>query len=82
MGTPVILAAAAAEVPKLIKAHELHALFGISLVAALVSGIVAYASTAFLMRYFKDHDEWAMKPFAIYCALAGIVSLALLWGGL
>ncbi len=82
MGTPVILAAAVAEVPKLIHQHELHALFGISLVAAILSGIVAYASTAFLMRYFKDHDDWALKPFAIYCVVAGAGSFLLLAAGL
>jgi undecaprenyl-diphosphatase len=82
MGTPVIIAAGAAEVPKLIHQHQLHALFGESLVAAIASGIVAYASTAFLMRYFKDHDDWALKPFAIYCAVAGAGSFLLLTAGL
>lgn len=82
MGTPVILAAAVAEVPKLIHQHELHALFGISLVAAILSGIVAYASTSFLMRYFKDHDDWALKPFALYCVVAGAGSFLLLMAGL
>ena len=82
MGTPVILAAGVAEIPKLIHQHQLHALLGVSLVAAVIAGIVAYASTAFLMHYFKNHDEWALKPFVIYCALAGAGSFCLLLGGL
>ncbi len=82
MGTPVILAAGVAEVPKLIHQHQLHALLGVSLVAAIASGIVAYASTAFLMRYFKDHEDWALKPFAIYCAVAGAGAFLLLAAGL
>lgn len=82
MGTPVILAAGVSEIPKLMHEHQLHALFGISLVAAVISGVVAYASTAFLMHYFKNHDEWALKPFVIYCALAGAASFFLLRGGL
>ncbi|WP_298216278.1 undecaprenyl-diphosphate phosphatase [Acidocella sp.] len=82
MGTPVILAAAVAELPKLIRQHELHALLGVSLLAAILSGLVAYASTAFLMRYFKDHDEWALNPFALYCAVAGVLAFALLAAGL
>jgi undecaprenyl-diphosphatase len=65
-------------VPKLIHQHELHALFGISLLAAVVAGIVAYASTDFLMRYFKSHDSWALRPFAYYCAGFGSVSFVLL----
>lgn len=81
MGTPVILAAGVSEIPKLVHQHQLHALFGISLLAAIVSGIVAYASTAFLMRYFKNHDDWALKPFVIYCALAGSGAFFLLFLG-
>lgn len=82
MGTPVILAAGAMEIPKLAHQHQLHALFGLSLLAAIIAGVVAYASTAFLMRYFKNHDDWALKPFVIYCALAGAGSFFLLLGGI
>jgi undecaprenyl-diphosphatase len=82
MGTPVILAASVAEIPKLLHAHELHALFGVSLLAAVVAGVVAYASTAFLMRYFRDHEAWALLPFAWYCGVAGSVSFVLLLLGL
>lgn len=82
MGTPVIFAAAVVEIPKLLHAHELHALFGLSLLAAVVAGVVAFASTAFLMRYFRDHDSWALKPFAWYCAIFGAGSFVLLLLGL
>ena len=82
MGTPVILAASVAEIPKLLHEHELHALFGVALLAAIVAGVVAYASTAFLMRYFKQHDSWALKPFARYCAAFGGGSFVLLLLGL
>ena len=78
IGTPAILAAGLGEVPKLIHQHELHALFGISLLAAVVAGVVAYASTDFLMRYFKGHDSWALRPFAYYCAAFGAGSFVLL----
>jgi undecaprenyl-diphosphatase len=82
MGTPVIFAAAVIEIPKLLHAHELHALFGLSLLAAVVAGLVAFASTAFLMRYFRDNDTWALKPFAWYCAIFGAGSFVLLLLGL
>lgn len=82
MGTPIIFAAGVAEVPKLIHTHQLHDLLGLSLVAAIVAGAVAYASTAFLMRYFSNHDEWALRPFALYCAIAGIGGFLLLQAGL
>jgi len=79
IGTPVIFAANALEVPRLL--HH-HGLLGVSLIAAVVSGIVAFASTAFLMRYFHDHDAWALRPFAWYCAAAGAGGFALLMLGL
>ena len=81
MGTPIIFAAAVSEVPKLAHEHALHTLFGLSLFAAIVSGVVAYASTWFLMRYFKSHDAWALKPFAWYCGIFGAGSFALLLAG-
>ncbi len=76
MGTPVIFAAAVLEVPKLVHGHLLHALFGPALLAAVAAGVVAYASTVFLMRYFRSHDVWALSPFAWYCLLAGALSAA------
>jgi undecaprenyl-diphosphatase len=82
MGTPVIAAASIAEVPKLLHGHQLHALFGVALLAAAVAGIVAFASTAFLMRYFRGHDAWALVPFAWYCAIFGAGSFLLLLFGL
>ena len=46
--------------------------------AAVVAGITAWLSTWFLMRYFRNHDEWALSPFAAYCVVAGLGSLAIL----
>jgi undecaprenyl-diphosphatase len=41
-----------------------------------VAGLTAYASTAFLMRYFRNHEESpALDPFAYYCWLAGVLAL-------
>ncbi|OYV32524.1 MAG: undecaprenyl-diphosphatase [Rhodospirillales bacterium 20-64-7] len=82
MGTPIIFAASVIEIPKLIHAHAVHALFGVALLAAILAGIVAYASTAFLMRYFRDHEAWALLPFAWYCGLFGAASFVLLMFGL
>ena len=41
-------------------------------------GLVAFASLVFLMRYVHTHEFKAMKPFAYYCAAAGLFSLALM----
>ena len=45
-------------------------------VAGLVAGVTAFASTAFLMRYLRSHEESpALDPFAYYCWLAGALAL-------
>ncbi|MEO8715090.1 MAG: undecaprenyl-diphosphate phosphatase [Acetobacteraceae bacterium] len=80
IATPIILGATVLEVPKL--RHAGLALSGnlieLSVVAAVVAGLTAYASTAFLMRYFRSNDSWALNPFAYYCFVAGGGSLAVL----
>jgi undecaprenyl-diphosphatase len=71
IATPIIFAASLKEVPKLLHNSAPPGTFEVALVAATVSGLVALASTAFLMRYFRDHDNWALNPFAYYCLAAG-----------
>lgn len=78
IATPVILGAAVLEVPKLLHAGMPPGTLGISVSAAVVAGVTAFASTAFLMRYFRQHDSWALNPFAYYCIAAGVGSLAVL----
>jgi undecaprenyl-diphosphatase len=74
IATPIILAAALKEVPKLAHTGLPPGTFALALAAAVVAGAVAFASTAFLMRYFRGHDDWALNPFAYYCLAAGGLS--------
>jgi len=78
IATPIIVGATALEVPKLLRASVPSGAFELSSVAAVVAGVTAFASTAFLMRYFREHDAWALNPFAYYCFVVGAGSLALL----
>ncbi|HEY1258365.1 MAG TPA: undecaprenyl-diphosphate phosphatase [Stellaceae bacterium] len=83
LATPVIFGAAVLEIPKLLHAHAEAgaAMFGGSLlwVAGIVAGLTAYASTAFLMRYFRIYEENpALDPFAYYCWAAGGLALVYL----
>ena len=76
LATPIILGAAVLEIPKLLHAPAGSGGAaiggGVLWVAGLVAGITAYASTAFLMRYFRSREESpALDPFAYYCWLAG-----------
>ena len=79
IATPIILGATVLEVPKLLHAGIPHGTLGIALLSAVVAGATALASTAILMRYFRNHDAWALNPFAYYCFVIGAGSLALLW---
>ena len=82
IATPIILGATVLEVPKLLHSSIPAGVFELSAMAAVVAGVTAFASTAFLMRYFRQQDAWALNPFAYYCIAVGIGSLALLlWVG-
>jgi undecaprenyl-diphosphatase len=83
LATPVIAGAAVLEIPKLrhlpIAAGGAAVSGGVLWIAGLVAGLTAYAATAFLMRYFRRHEENpALDPFAYYCWAAGLLALALL----
>ncbi len=72
LATPVILGAGLVEVPGLFNS-------GVPIVeyvaAAILSGIAAYASARFLLRYF---GSGRLNPYGWYCIAAGLVALALL----
>jgi undecaprenyl-diphosphatase len=76
IATPIILGATVLEVPKLLREDIVPGTFGVAVAAAVVAGLVAFASTAFLMRYFREHDQMALRPFALYCMALGLFSLA------
>lgn len=75
LATPIILAAGVLEIPKL--AHAGHAQpWGLLLGCGAVAGLCAYASTWFLMRYFKKTEIESLRPFGWYCLLLGLGGLA------
>jgi undecaprenyl-diphosphatase len=73
LATPVILAASVLEIPKLF-APEVHGIAVESAVGGVLAGITAYASVAFLTRYFRHND---LRPFGWYCLVLGGVSAVL-----
>ena len=72
LATPTILGAGIVEVPSLFTSGVP---VGEYLVAAVLSGIAAFASARFLLRYFRSGR---LDPYGWYCVAAGAVSLALL----
>ncbi|GER87377.1 undecaprenyl-diphosphatase [Dictyobacter vulcani] len=70
LGTPIILAAAALEVPLLFHQNEFP--FWLILFGMALSGVAAYLSTIFLTKYF---EKGRLDPFAYYCWIAGIICI-------
>ena len=74
LATPIIGAAAVLEVPKLLQ-PDARASLGPALIGGVVAGVLAYLSTAVLMRYFKQQEVNALLPFSAYCVLLGLAAL-------
>jgi undecaprenyl-diphosphatase len=72
LATPVILGAGIVEVPQLFSSGVPVAEY---VAAAVLSGLAAYASARFLLRYFRSGR---LDPYGWYCIAAGLISLALL----
>jgi undecaprenyl-diphosphatase len=71
LATPVILAAGVLKLPELI-GHQGDGIRGQALVGAIVAGVAAWLAVRFLERFFKTRT---MLPFAVYCLIAGFLSI-------
>lgn len=79
LATPIIAGAGILELPKLLHAGAASSIpLSTALIAGIVAAVTAFLSTAFLMRFFRQHDLQALNPFAYYCMAAGVVALILL----
>jgi undecaprenyl-diphosphatase len=72
LATPIIFAAAVLKVPDIFANGGQGG--GEALAGATCAAISAYFSVRFLVKYFETRS---LRPFAIYCAIAGIVALVL-----
>lgn len=73
LSTPIISAAAALELPRLIASGNYSAM-GVSLAGGLCAALFSFLSVKFLTAYFKAEDR-RLTPFAVYCVLFGLGSL-------
>ena len=71
LATPVILAAGALKLPDL-SGHLGDGIRGQVLFGSVLSGIGAYLAVRFLTRYL---DRRSLRPFGVYCLIAGFVSM-------
>jgi len=71
LATPVIFAAGVLKLPSLAgpAGDNIH---GQVVVGAIVTGVTAYLSVRFLVKYFETRT---LTPFAIYCLIAGAASI-------
>ncbi len=74
LATPVILAAGALKIPDLFGPLG-NGIHGQILLASVLSGLGAYFSVRYLVRYLRTRT---LTPFGVYCIVAGAASLAYL----
>jgi len=75
---PIIMAATVLEVPKLLHGGVAHGVLHTASIAAVAAGITAVIAIAIMMRLFRDHENWALTPFAIYCIVLGAIGVGVL----
>lgn len=77
LATPIIGAAGLLEIPKLLHQHAVlpPGLLSVILLGGALAGIFAWLSVWFLMRWFKTTEVTALRPFGIYCLIAGLTAL-------
>ena len=73
LATPVILAAGLFEIGDLTGPGS-HRVLVQAVIGGVLAGIAAYASVAFLVRYFRRND---LRPFGWYCLLFGALCFTL-----
>ena len=74
LATPVILAAGALKIPDLLGPLG-NGIRGQILLGSVLSGLGAYLSVRFLLRYLRTRT---LTPFGIYCLIAGLASVVYL----
>ncbi len=72
LATPIIAGANLLEVPQLLRSS---APLGLYTASAVLSGLAAYLSARFLIRYFRSGR---LDPYGVYCLLAGGLAFVLL----
>ena len=74
LATPVILAAGVLKIPDLYGplGKDIH---GQVLFGSVLSGVGAYVSVRFLMKYFQTRT---LTPFGIYCLVVGLGAIVYL----
>jgi undecaprenyl-diphosphatase len=76
LATPIILAAGLFKLVDLVEAGGLATQGSALILGFVAAGVVGYGCIHFLMRYLEQRR---LYPFAVYCAVAGILCLLVAW---
>jgi undecaprenyl-diphosphatase len=68
---PIIIAATASQLMALRHQNVESSTLVTAVAGACAAFLSALVSLAFLMRYFRNHEAWALTPFALYCLVFG-----------
>ncbi|MFT9449674.1 undecaprenyl-diphosphate phosphatase [Gluconobacter japonicus] len=74
MAQPVVLAATVKEGWQMRHMTISHDVMFQCVVGAFAAGITALICSLLMLRFFRNHDEWALTPFGIYCIVAGLLA--------
>jgi len=74
MSIPIMTAAGLLSMIDLLSMPDLEGFFGVMAIGFITSGIVGFFSIKWLLQYISNHD---LTPFAFYCAIIGIGTLAI-----
>lgn len=74
LATPIIAAAAALKLPMLFASRDAPAV-ATALLGAICAAVASYFAVKFLTKHFTTRT---LIPFAVYCLLAGLISLMIL----
>lgn len=79
IATPIIFGASFLEIPKILHQGGQSSFDSATiLMSGIISGITAYLSIVFLMKYFGKNTIEALKPFAYYCWFFGSLTFLIL----
>ncbi|QDH16154.1 undecaprenyl-diphosphate phosphatase [Swingsia samuiensis] len=74
LAQPIVLAATVREAWQIRHMTISHDMLLQSILGAILAGITAWVCSILMLRFFRNHDQWALKPFGIYCMIAGVAA--------
>jgi len=74
MAQPIVLAATVKEAWEMRHMTISHEVMVQSVAGAAVAGVTALICSLVMLRFFRNHDGWALTPFGLYCLLAGLLA--------